>query len=53
MQYTDDVLQNCMPETYTILLTDVTSINSISKGNAQQCYILAGISMSITIRGTN
>ena len=28
-QYTDDVLQNCTPETYIILLTDVTPINSI------------------------
>ena len=26
--YTDDVLQNCAPETETILLTDVSSINS-------------------------
>ena len=29
MQYTDDILQNCTPETYIILLTDVTPINSI------------------------
>ena len=29
IQYTDGTLQNCIPETYTILLTDVTSINSI------------------------
>ena len=28
-QYTDDVLQNCTPETYIILLTNVTPINSI------------------------
>ena len=29
MQYTDDILQNCTPETYIILLTNVTPINSI------------------------
>ena len=31
--YTRDVLQNYMPETYIILLTNVTSINSIKKIN--------------------
>ena len=31
MQYTVDVLQHCMPETYAILLTNVTPINSIKK----------------------
>ena len=29
IQYTDDVLQNCTPETYIVLLSNVTSINSI------------------------
>ena len=29
IQYTDDLLQGCTPETYIILLTIVTSINSI------------------------
>ena len=29
MQYTDDVSQKCMLEIYIILLTNVTSINSI------------------------
>ena len=29
IQYTDDVLQNCTPETYVILLTNVTPVNSI------------------------
>ena len=29
VQYTDDVLQNCTPETYGILVTNVTPINSI------------------------
>ena len=29
IRYTDDVLQNCTPETYIILLTNVTPINSI------------------------
>ena len=28
-QYTDDVLWNCIPETYILLLTSVTPINSI------------------------
>ena len=28
IQYTDDVLYNCTPETYIILLTNVTPINS-------------------------
>ena len=27
IQYTDDVLQDCTPETYIILLTNVTPIN--------------------------
>ena len=26
IQYTDDILQNCIHETYTILLTNVTPI---------------------------
>ena len=29
IQYTDDVLQNCTPETYIMLLTNDTPINSI------------------------
>ena len=29
IHYTDDVLYNCTPETYIILLTNVTPINSI------------------------
>ena len=29
VQYTDDVLQNCTPETYIILLANITPINSI------------------------
>ena len=28
IQYTDDVLYNCTPETYIVLLTNVTLINS-------------------------
>ena len=28
-QYTDDVLENCMPETCILLLTNVTPINVI------------------------
>ena len=31
IQCTDDVLQNCTPETYIILLSNVTPINSIKK----------------------
>ena len=30
-QHTDDVLQNCTPPTYIILLTNVTPINPIRK----------------------
>ena len=29
MQNTDDIAQNCTPETYMILLTNVTPINLI------------------------
>ena len=29
IQYTDDVLQNLTPETYILLLTNITPINSI------------------------
>ena len=31
IQYTDDVLQNCTPETYIILLTNATPIKSIKR----------------------
>ena len=31
IQYSDNVLQNCTPETYIILLTNVTPVNSIGK----------------------
>ena len=31
IQYTNDVLQNCTPETYIILLNNSTPINSINK----------------------
>lgn len=31
IQYTDDMLQNCTPETYILLLNNVTPINSIKK----------------------
>ena len=31
VQYTDDVLWNCISETYTILLTNVTPITLIKK----------------------
>ena len=31
IQYTDDVLYNCTPETYIILLTTATPIKSINK----------------------
>ena len=33
VQYTDDVVQNCTSETYIILLTNVTPINSIKNKN--------------------
>ena len=35
IQYTVDVLQNCIPETYIILLINVTSISSMKKRNIQ------------------
>ena len=31
IQYTGDVLQNCTLETYILLLTNVTPVNSIKK----------------------
>ena len=31
IQYTDEVLQNCTPKVYIILLTNVAPINSIKK----------------------
>ena len=35
VQCTDDVLWNCTPETYIILLTNVTPINSIKRKTKQ------------------
>ena len=31
IQYTDEVLQNCTTETFIIILTSVTPINSLKK----------------------
>ena len=31
IHYTDEVIWNCTPEIYIVLLTNVTSINSIKK----------------------
>ena len=39
IQYTDDALQNCTLETYVILLTSVTSIDSI-KEKKRESHIL-------------
>ena len=42
VQYTDDVLQNCILETYIILLTNVTPGNSIKiekKHNKNTSYL--------------
>ena len=33
IQYTDDVLQNCTPETYMLLLTDATQKISVHKSS--------------------
>ena len=33
MQYIDDILQNCTPETYIIFFTSVTPIQFIKKYN--------------------
>ena len=38
IQYTDDVLQNCTPETYIILLTNVTPINSMKSKNTKSDF---------------
>ena len=35
-QHTDGVLQSCVPETYIILLSNVTPINSIKKENKKR-----------------
>ena len=40
VQYTDDVVQNCTPETYRVLVTNVTPINSIKKENLAQTHAL-------------
>ena len=39
IQYTDDVLQNCTLETCTILLTNVTSINSIKNKKKKYGFV--------------
>ena len=38
IQYTDDVLWNYTPSTYIILLTNVTSINSIKIKISEWCW---------------
>ena len=38
IQYKNDVLQNCTPKTYIILLTNVTPINSIKKFKQKVCF---------------
>ena len=42
IQYTHDVLQNCTPETYIILLTNVTPINSMKMKKRKNCLIFNG-----------
>ena len=42
VQYTDDVLQNCIPETYIILLTNATLINSVKKRDTFKFEAQAG-----------
>ena len=42
VQYTDDVLQNCIPETYIILLTNATRINSVKKRDTFKFEAQAG-----------
>ena len=39
MKYTNDVLQNCTPETCIILLTDVTPMNSIKTKKTYNLFI--------------
>lgn len=38
IQHTDEVLQNCTPETYIILLANDTPINSIRKEITKQTH---------------
>ena len=38
-EHTDDVVQNCTPETYIILLTKVNPINSIKIGSYKQSQV--------------
>ena len=38
VQYTNDVLQNCEPETYIVSLTNITLINSIKKQLKKQYH---------------
>ena len=40
IQYTDDTLYNCTSETYMALLTNVTPISSISKGERVRLDLL-------------
>ena len=47
IQNTDDVLQNCTLETYIILLTSVTPINSIKNMNG--CRLIIFLSNMKTI----
>ena len=39
IQYTDDVLENCKPETYIILLANFISINSITNKDIYELYV--------------
>ena len=46
IQCIDDVFQNCTPETYIILFTNITPINSINKNklNLKRNYIIIRLS---------
>ena len=50
--YIDDVLYNCIPETYLTLLTSVTPLNSISFLNQRvyTLYILISIAKMFSIK---
>ena len=52
IRYVDDVLYNCIPETYLTLLTSVTPLNSTSFLNQRvyTLYILISIAKMFSIK---
>ena len=52
VQYSDDLLQSCTPETYIILLTNVTPINSINIFNAPLTALCTGTCENADLLGS-